>query len=292
MNPGTYPFFLLFPILLSIYFSNNPKNSHIFKQRLSKKGTSPGRLVGGWAIMLTLFFSYSFFQDLSPETQTLLSAPVFLFSFFLLGTIDDLNGMEAEKKLFYQAAILLICLLGFETTTLQTFSLLALGLILINGFNFIDGINGLLPAVSFVYFSQLQGGSPMAAIMLGVFYISRKNRKIYLGDSGSLLLGALFFWGAVVGFGDLGTLALNPRPAILFFLLPVADVFLAIFRRGVFQKGEEKTPKNFFKKISTPDKKHIHHFLKSRYGEDATIVIFILVTWVTTEIASAQLTTF
>ena len=55
---------------------------------------------------------------------------------------------------------------------------------------------------------------------------------------------------------------------------------------------EHKGGKSFFKKISTPDEKHIHHLLKNRYGEHATIVICMLITWVATEVASIYSTPF
>jgi len=273
------------PILLSIYFANSSKNKQIFKQRTGGKKTLKGKLVGGWAIMLTLFFSYTFFQNLNPETQNFLSTPQLFFPFFLLGVIDDLNGMRAERKLFYQVAILVFFLSGVETGLPNMFLLLVFGLIVINGFNFIDGINGLLPAVSFVLFSQLEGGILVATIMLGMLYVSRRHKKVYLGDSGSLLLGALAFSGLFVGFENANILISNLKPISLFFLLPIADVLWAVLRRSKFRDGEKKTLKGFFKKISTPDEKHIHHLLKSRYGEHATIVICMLLTWVATEVA-------
>jgi len=276
---------VVLPILLSIHFANSSKNKQIFKQRTRGKKVLKGKLVGGWAIMLTLFFSYTFFQNLTPEMQNFLSIPKLFFPFFLLGLIDDLNGMRAERKLFYQAAILVFFLSGVETNLLNIFLLLVFGLIVINGFNFIDGINGLLPAVSFVLFSQLEGGMLIATIMLGMLYVSRKHKKVYLGDSGSLLLGALAFSGLFVGFENPSTLISNLKPISLFFLLPIADVLWAVLRRSKFGDGEKKTLKGFFKKISTPDEKHIHHLLKSRYGEHATIVICMLLTWVATEFA-------
>ncbi len=284
-NTSIHTLLFVLPILLSIHFANSPKNKQIFKQRRGGEKTPQGKLVGGWAIMLTLFFSYIFFQDLTPETQDFLSIPQLFFPFFLLGVIDDLNGMKAGRKLFYQVAILVFFLSGIETTFPNAILLLVFGLTIVNGFNFIDGINGLLPAISFVLFSQLEGGMLVATIMLGVLYVSRRHKEVYLGDSGSLLLGALAFSGLFASFENSNIFISNLMPISLFFLLPIADVLWAVLRRATFGAREKKTLKGFFKKISTPDEKHIHHLLKSRYGEHATIVICMLLTWVATEIA-------
>jgi len=287
-NTPIYILLFTLPILLSTYFANSPKNKQTFKQRKASKNPPRGKLVGGWAIILTLFFSYIFFQDLTPETQNFLSIPQLFFPFFLLGAIDDLNGMKAERKLFYQALILVFFLSGIETTLPNAILLLVFGLIIVNGFNFIDGINGLLPAVSFVLFSQLEGGMPIATIMLGMLYASRRHKEIYLGDSGSLLLGALALCGLFANFENPHRLISNLKPISLFFLLPIADVLWAVLRRAPFAEKENRTIKGFFKKISTPDEKHIHHLLKSRYGEHATIVICMLLTWIATEITLAH----
>jgi len=287
-----YLFLFALPILLSICFANSPKNKNIFKQRPGKKKSPQGKLVGGWAIMLTLFFSYTFFHDLNQEVQGFLSTPQLFLPFFLLGVVDDLNGMRAERKLFYQVVILVFFISGIDTNLPNMALLLLFGLTVINGFNFIDGINGLLPAVSFVLFLQIKGGILVSIIMLGILYASRRDKKIYLGDSGSLLLGALAFSGLIVGFESPNILAANLTSITLFFLLPISDVLWAVLRRATFADKEKKTFKSFFKKISTPDEKHIHHLLKNRYGEHATIVICMLITWVATEFASIYSTSF
>lgn len=274
-------FFL--PIFLSICFSQTSKNKNIFKERTPLNNKNTGHLVGGWALTLTLFLCYSFFENLPGETQNLLSAPLFFSSFFFLGLIDDVRGMGAAQKLLYQTSILLICISGLTTDFSEIFVLLFFGLTLINGFNFIDGINGLLPMLCSVLFFQIKGGTLLSVMVLGFFCVSRRNKKIYLGDSGSLLLGSIAFWTVAGNSSKLNFLTTDPKSIFLFFLIPIADVFWATIRRCTFRPGEKKTLSSFFTKISNPDERHIHHLLKRNYGERTTIILLALTTWAATE---------
>ena len=273
---------------LSFYFANSSKDANIFKQRDTGGKGQPGKLVGGWAIMFGLFGCFLAYQNLNIGINILVPVvPLFFLAFFLIGFFDDLYGMKALQKLFFQTLVFCWFLSNFDLSLYQIFSLLLLGLITINGFNFLDGINGLLPLICFVLF--LQPGQYLATsfIALGVGYSSLKKRNIYLGDSGSLLLGSIAFWIAVTQLG--GPESFDPtnhfRFFVLFFFLPFLDVFWAIVRRTFFGPSEQKNFLNLFKKISKPDRRHIHHVFKKEYGELATIIVFMLVTWVTTNFA-------
>jgi|GEM_PF-3138310 len=286
-----FPFTLT--VFLSFYFANSSKDSSVFKQRHTGKKGHIGKLVGGWAIMFSLLGCFLVYDNLNTGINTsTASTLLFFLAFFLIGFFDDLHDIKASKKLLLQILIFCWFLSNFDLSLYQFFSLLTLGLITINGFNFLDGINGLLPLFCFVLFLQPGGYTITSFIALGVGYSSLKKRNIYLGDSGSLLLGSIAFWIAVAQLG--GPESFEPenhfRFFFLFFFLPFLDIFWAIVRRASFKPSEKKTFSNFFKKISQPDQRHVHHVFKKQYGESSTIVIFMFVTWVTSNLALSFLT--
>jgi UDP-GlcNAc:undecaprenyl-phosphate GlcNAc-1-phosphate transferase len=87
--------------------------------------------------------------------------------------------------------------------------------------------------------------------------------RIFMGDTGSMMLGLIMAAVSIMLIGQLDPAAIDTTaalPALLPVLLPVfvigiplADLLLAIFRRT-------KAGKNPF----TPDKKHLHHLLLER----------------------------
>lgn len=138
---------------------------------------------------------------------------------FMVGLKDDLVVSSARVKLFGQisAALFLIfspelkltSLHGFlgiyEIAPLLGYSIsLFLILAIVNSFNLIDGIDGLAATIGTViclsfaltfYLSQnpyfVLISVTVAAILLGFlrFNLSRFKRKIFMGDSGSLVIG-------------------------------------------------------------------------------------------------------
>ena len=277
---------------LSFYFSNSSKDANIFKQRQTGKKNNRGRLVGGWAIVFGLFTCFLIYDSLSIDIQLLTPVvPFFLLGFFVIGFFDDLYGMKALKKMFLQAIVIYWFLSNFDLNLNQLVFLLLLGLLTVNGFNFLDGVNGLLPLLCFVLFLQSGQHFAISFIVLGVGYSSLKNKHIYLGDSGSLLLGSIAFWISITQIGgpELFDPGIHFKFFILFFFLPFLDVFWAIVRRAPFKRGEKRTLLKLFKKVSQPDQRHIHHIFKQKHGETGTVVVFMFITWLTTNFALSVL---
>jgi len=221
----------------------------------------------------------------------------------VVGVIDDRWGLSPISKLAGQAAaggILVwsgaqlgwlplpgngtLILSSNQSTALTIFFVVAT----INAVNFIDGLDGLaagivcIAAVAFfayyyrltqVYTLPEQAGPALAsAILAGAclgflphnFYPAR----IFMGDTGSMLLGLL------LAYVPISSIAVNRFPEILPLLLPVtilvipyADLLLAVVRRT--RAGLSPL---------APDRKHLHHRLLD-IGHSHRSSVLIMYLW-------------
>lgn len=130
-------------------------------------------------------------------------------------------------------------------------------LILINGCNFIDGLNNLLNSYIIVliisiiilqtntfidiYFLKKFG------ILLFVLFIFNFFGKIFLGDSGSYLIGFIFAY-ILIKFSQSNQV--SPYYIILLLWYPCFEVLFSIIRRLARNK-----------KLQNPDTKHLHQLL-------------------------------
>lgn len=241
----------------------------------------PIPLLGGTAvflaylagILLVYIFAGGQYEELLKENLSfVLGGSIIL----ILGIYDDIRGASSYQKFICQilASIIVITLgykisaivnpfggvieLGIWSIPITIFWLVAIS----NAFNLIDGLDGLASGIGlgaaltmmFVslwsnnYISALPAGI-LAASIAGFLIFNFNPAKIFLGDSGSLVIG---FWLAC--FSINGTFRSESAVAILIpiivFSLPILDTFMAFFRR--VRKGIHP-----FK----ADKKHIHHRL-------------------------------
>jgi UDP-GlcNAc:undecaprenyl-phosphate GlcNAc-1-phosphate transferase len=210
-----------------------------------------------------------------------------------VGVVDDVRALSAPAKAAGQilAAGLLILtgveLLFFWFPSQGVISLgsdlavpltVAWVLIMVNATNFIDGLDGLAAGIVaiaagaffvwvYVAPSTFSESAAIAALLAAIaagaavgflpynFYPAR----IFMGDSGAMLLGLLLAGSTVAGVGRTiqptrGALAAFAIPVMipLFVLaVPLVDVGMAIVRR--IRKGRP---------IYAPDKEHIHHQLR------------------------------
>ncbi|MQA06837.1 MAG: undecaprenyl/decaprenyl-phosphate alpha-N-acetylglucosaminyl 1-phosphate transferase [Streptosporangiales bacterium] len=168
-----------------------------------------------------------------------------------------------------------------------------------NAINFVDGLDGLaagiagIAAAAFFSYSWLlsyvngleRATTPtlVTAILVGmcVGFLPHNFHpaKLFMGDSGSMLIGLLLSAGTITLTGQvdvnaLGDGAQNPLPAVLPLLLPVAvlavpfvDVLLAIVRRTWAGRAPW-----------APDKLHMHHRLL-RIGHSQRRAVLIMYSW-------------
>jgi UDP-GlcNAc:undecaprenyl-phosphate/decaprenyl-phosphate GlcNAc-1-phosphate transferase len=160
-------------------------------------------------------------------------------------------------------------------------------IVLINGFNLIDGIDGLASGVSILIALTLGiwflgAGIPQYSVMsfalagsLGAFFyynvFSRKN-KIFLGDAGSLITGLVvailtirFIDGQTLAFGNL---EFHAAPAVAFgiLIIPLFDT-LRVF---ILRISQGRSP-------FSADRQHIHHNLNDLgYSHLQTTLIIVV----------------
>lgn len=240
--------------------------------------------LGGIGIFGGMIFSFLFFSAGIPyqELNSILCALIVLF---VTGVKDDLYPMVPYKKLLGQfLAALIISVHGgvriksfygiFGIFEIPYFSSIFLTifvfLFLINAFNFIDGINGLSAGVGIIVSLTYSWwfwvmNEPLFLILslcisgaLLAFSIYNFKGKIFMGDSGSLVIGFLvtvltvYFIKVSEDFKPnifYNISAVSYSIAVL--IVPIFDTLRIVFIRLFIHK---KSP---FK----ADRNHIHHML-------------------------------
>lgn len=260
--------------------------------------TSSVPRMGGIIIFAAVMFvTFLFYHDFSSKIYFVLGAIVV----FVLGLIDDFKSVKWHIKFAFQsiAAILLILslnnnnftevkFLGF--TLLPGFDYLVLFILivgLLNSFNFMDGLDGLVTGYSLIVASMsflltLNGGNPFLSYLsasiigttLGFLKFNANPARIFLGDSGSLTLGFLISSLVIMLSGNISTSSQNHFMlhtnnidlafVIIALALPLADTIRVIFVR--FEKG-----KNLF----LADSNHFHHVLLNKKIKHKTVVLLI-----------------
>jgi UDP-GlcNAc:undecaprenyl-phosphate GlcNAc-1-phosphate transferase len=235
-------------------------------------------IAGGLVIFLTLLplLAFGHFSGLFQIDYFLVAAFLLIF---VVGILDDMTRLSAKTKLLGQIAVSLIIVCGnhhavvFDTNFLNiTFSVIwYVGIM--NAFNFIDSADGLLIGIciviaSSIFFATLQ--FPQAninllsigvlGILFGLYLNNKKPAKLFLGDSGSLLLGLLFAL-VVLKFNPLGfdptTSWISP---ILMMSFPIFDTALVVFcrwreKKPIYRAGLDHTfhrLRRYFKKEKGP----------------------------------------
>lgn len=214
------------------------------------------------------------------------------FILFLVGQKDDIIGMSWQKKLIAEviAAMILIIAGNFRFTTLFGLGgiheipvVVSYGITLIifvgliNAFNLIDGIDGLASGTGimssflmggWMYLIGVQGMAVLAWSLTGsllpffYFNVFGKKNKIFMGDTGSLLIGLLMALFAVAICGRERPvnhpfhMEATPSVVIAILLYPIFDMIRVVTLR--LAKG--KSP-------FVADRNHIHHlFLNAGYS--------------------------
>jgi UDP-GlcNAc:undecaprenyl-phosphate/decaprenyl-phosphate GlcNAc-1-phosphate transferase len=242
--------------------------------------------LGGVGIFIG-FFLASF---LTISHQTYPEFPYFFAAalvIFFLGLKDDILILSAQKKFIGQlaAAAILIHLGGIKIDSMHGF--LGIGqlpevigylisyitiIVVINAYNLIDGVDGLAGSLGVLttaifgtyfflasqpFYSLL--AFAMTGSLLAFLFFNFHPAKIFMGDSGSLLLG-LVNAALVIKFIDVadsvaGSFPLSSSVAIGFsiLVLPLLDT-LRVFSIRI-SKGRSPF---------SPDRNHIHHLLLDR----------------------------
>lgn len=209
---------------------------------------------------------------------------------FILGAWDDLKTLGPARKFGIQICLgTLVYFAGFKISGIThpfTLGLLPLGAFeyvvtllwiigVTNAVNLIDGLDGLAPGVSVIAASTMipiafiNGDAASAVVLmvlagsiLGFMRYNISPAKIFMGDSGSLVLGFLLAVLSVKS-STKGTTVFALIVPVLALGLPIMDTLLAMIRRllGSFVGDKKQTAPLRIKAVFRPDRGHIHHKL-------------------------------
>ena len=239
-----------------------------------------------------------FFQSIWMPPQTMWSILAAAFLIAVIGVVDDLWDLDWMIKLgaqFLAAGILTIGgglqilslpfgdLIVFSSWLSITITMFAI-VVVMNAVNFIDGLDGLVAGVCliangvfFAYsyiFTRDSGASSyfnlstfIAAVLIGacIGFLpwNWSPAKLFMGDSGALVLGLLMAVSAISLTGQMDPSALDPERlgrsqllgAFIPILLPLMVVLLPLLDFGLAVLRRMHAGKSPF----SPDRKHLHH---------------------------------
>ncbi len=235
--------------------------------------------LGGVALFFGIVVSTSIFAtDLGSNYSFFLSAITILF---FVGLMDDLLVVAPDKKLYAQLISTTFIIFGSGITINSMHGLFYIYelnywmgvlltyfvfIVLINAFNLIDGIDGLASGVGivislsfiFIFYRIFDYGIGLlavaiVAVLLGFLrYNASKTERIFMGDTGSMVIGFILTFMAVrfLFISGLPNYKLYTAPVLLLFIfcIPVIDTFSVFCIRILNGKHPLK-----------PDKNHLHH---------------------------------
>ena len=268
------------------------KEKHLFDEPNGRRVNKvPVPNLGGAALFLGISIGtmVGIQKNSFPDFRYLLICTTILL---FVGIKDDLLMISARKKLIAQlvCSFVLVALGGIRFTNLHgilglheindltSYVISTLAIVsIINAINLIDGIDGLAASITIVaivvlgvnfYLIDHVNFAILCAAIVGslisffAFNVFSKVNKIFMGDTGALILGLLIS-ALIIKFNELAISQKNPAlshfsPIITFAIIaiPMFDMTRLFFNRLM----KKKSP-------FSPDMNHIHHkFLKLGYS--------------------------
>jgi UDP-GlcNAc:undecaprenyl-phosphate GlcNAc-1-phosphate transferase len=280
-----------------------------------------GILMGVLAGFLAAYLTPSLrplFHESSELQGTLLAAVVIS----AIGVVDDLRALSAPPKAagqIFAAGLLILYGVQLFFFWFPTQGVISLGadlavpltvlwvLVMINGVNLIDGLDGLAAGTVVIaasaFFVYAHGGptlpgdpaSPAALLSaipagaaLGFLPYNFHPARIFMGDSGSMLLGLLLAAATISGVGrtiqpsggDIAAFSIPVLIPLIVLAVPLMDVGLAVVRRLRRNRA-----------VFAPDKEHIHHQLQN-LGHSHRQAVLLMYFWSVLMAGSALAITF
>jgi UDP-GlcNAc:undecaprenyl-phosphate GlcNAc-1-phosphate transferase len=315
-----YAYFLIFSFTISVIgvlffrwlarrigFIDLPGNRKIHRE--------PTPLLGGAAIFgavyLTVIANYMIFHFLIARGSFTWLLPEIVFSgysllgpkwikvlifflggllIFIYGLIDDKKNISPINRLVVEAIVaVLVVSLGIRPGITDSVHILgiiiAIGWIvgITNGFNLLDGLNGLCSGIGLIasiifFLVSFNSNQILVCILLvvfigaiaGFFIFNFPKGKIFLGSAGSMFIG--YTLSVLVLFQSFGAnfSTGNPLPLampVLILSLPLIDTLTVMYLR--FRQHRP---------LFAADHNHIHHRLRRLRMSDfeSTVVLFLL----------------
>ena len=255
------------------------------ERRVHKK---PMPRFGGIAIYIGTMVSLLIF---AAKDSGMVAVMVGCTLIYILGLIDDLKDLKPLVKLSGQVVCaIVVYAMGIRIEVItnyfgpgnMVFGDVACCLITLfwlvavtNAVNLIDGLDGLAAGISTIsalcigYVAYIHGQYvPTLAMMaiagaaLGFLPYNFHPARIFMGDSGSQLLGFSIAAVSILGTVKSATIVVVIIPALVLGL-PIFDTLMAIIRRVIRRQS-----------IGTADKEHLHHrIMKAGFGQRRAVML-------------------
>lgn len=262
-------------------------------------------LVGGLALYGTMVIMMMAILPLEVDIRLFLVSASFMV---LIGALDDRYDIDAGVRFIAQMLAAAVVVFGADVQITQLGNLFGVGVIelgvlsmpftllcivaAMNAYNMIDGIDGLLGALAMVAFAgvgllalmhnqhlpllvaTILFGALIPYLIRNVGFRFRPVRKIFMGDSGSMLVGFTAVWMLVMlthperileSWFEVAPDIVAVRPVAVLWLIavPLMDMFAIMARR--VKKGQSP-----FK----PDREHLHHiFMRAGFTQRQTLAL-------------------
>ena len=201
-------------------------------------------LLGGSVVALVGQLVSTQGADSGPESIRWLLPLAAALLFGVVGLIDDLNSLSAVSRLVTQlvlaSAFAVAVLMVTEVGVLATAAVVLSILIVVNGTNFMDGLNTLVPAwgaATALWFGVLGlavdsgllavSSSALTAALLGFLPLNATPARSFLGDVGSYAIGGFLSVGIWVLWSEGAPVTALFAP----FVIPMFDVLCTLGRR-------------------------------------------------------------
>ena len=257
----------------------------------------PTPLTGGLGIFISILLSAKIYIDLNDLngfvpifSESIIYMSLFLLLFFM---VDDYKPVKYLYRLIMQslASLIIILVTGVQITNfgnLLGFGGFELGIFSIpvtifcvvgvmNAFNMIDGINGLCAgsALLMLLFSGFYSGFIYDSLLILVIgsilgflvynlRIIGKKRAVFLGDSGSNILGFMVAWVAIYCTHN-ESYNINAITMVWFIAIPLLDCIGLIISRTL--RGIS---------WAAPGRDHIHHKLMIKFSPESSLFILVI----------------
>ena len=241
--------------------------------------THPIPRMGGLAIFLGFLLSVLLFANITPQVRGILLGAILIV---VVGAIDDVLNLNAWLKFCVQIVAAVIAVLSGVIINVVSNPLLitgeqaiTIGILAVpvtilwivgvtNSVNLIDGLDGLacgvsaIASLSMLVVSMLvsEANSNVAVILaalcggcLGFIPYNLNPAKIFMGDTGALLLGYVLATASVIGMFKFYAIVTFILP-VLALAVPLSDTIFAFTRR--IMRGQSPFH---------ADRGHFHHKL-------------------------------
>ena len=279
--------------LYAAFKSNKMYDPIVSRSSHNEKATRSG----GMALFFTFCICYGLGKAIYSMSVDLYALIAFIF-IALTGMADDFFSIKYREKFFLQvfAAIVLLQSGVYIDSFHGVFGIYEIPIwasyivsvfvfiVIVNAFNLIDGIDGLSALLSIKFF-LLTGGiitiaskemylvipSVVGAIAGFLFFNFNPSKKVFLGDTGALLLGSLitFFIFYILDSENYiitDDFISRPLMVILLIIYPLADTL----RASLIRMYKGRSP-------FLADRVHLHHRLidkgLSHYGASTLILV-------------------